>query len=289
MQSPTFDLLTRSDYKHPKVLTGTALSLMNLEKKPRRLCDVEFQVFSQFGDDGIIQYLVHSLPLYESTFIEFGVEDYTESNTRFLLVKDKWSGLILDGNKENIDYIQRDRISRLFNLRSERAFVNEDTIDDLLVNAGFNGRIGLLSIDVDGMDYWIWKAIRSVDPAIVVIEYNANFGSERAITVPYDESFVRGLAHSSRLYYGASLEALRDLAQAKGYLFVGCNANGNNAYFIRAEYSQHPSVATLEAEYHSSTFGEYEMAGRWLRGAAALDIIRGLPVYNTRTAKTELL
>src|SRR5262245_54708544 len=90
------DLPLRGDYKHTKVLIGTLLAQMNLNRHDiQSLTAVEFQVFSQFGDDGIIQYLVHRLGIQEHTFIEFGVQDYTESNTRFLLVKDKWSGLVM--------------------------------------------------------------------------------------------------------------------------------------------------------------------------------------------------
>jgi hypothetical protein len=289
LRATTFDLPARADYKHPKVLTGTILSAMNLERKPRRLRDIEFQVFSQFGDDGIIQYLVHSLPIGERTFVEFGVEDYTESNTRFLLVKDKWSGLVLDGNEQHIAYIRADRISRLFDLRAQHAFISADNINELLVEAGFTGKIGLLSIDVDGVDYWIWKAITCVDPAIVVIEYNANFGAERAITVPYDAKFARERAHPSLLYWGASLKALQELAQNKGYVFVGCNANGNNAYFLRVEYATHPAIANLEAEYHPAVFAEYEVNGQRLRGTSALEVVRGLPIYNISTSAPEVL
>jgi hypothetical protein len=285
----TFDFPAKSDYKNPKVLTGTLLSLMNLERKPARLRDVEFQVFSQFGDDGIIQYLVHALPISERTFVDFGVEDYTEANTRFLLVKDKWSGLVLEGSERHIEYIRTDRIFRLFDLRAEHAFVTAANISDLLEKTGFTGKIGLLSIDVDGVDYWIWKAITCLDPAIVVIEYNANFGSERTITVPYDEKFVRERAHPSRLYWGASLKALQELGREKGYKFIGCNANGNNAYFVRNQFAEHPRLATLQAEYQAASFSEYEYDGQLLRGASALETIRGLKVYNTSTATTELL
>jgi hypothetical protein len=288
-RADSLDLPTKSDYKHTKVLVGTLLSRLNLRCEPRDLLEVEFQVFSQFGDDGIIQYLVHSLPVRERTFVEFGVENYTEANTRFLLVKDKWSGLVLDGSEANIDYINKDWISVFHDLRAKQAFITAENIDGLLKEAGFFGRIGLLSIDIDGMDYWVWRAMTSVDPAIVVIEYNATFGPERAITVPYDAEFVRSVAHPSRLYWGASLIALQELGAIKGYKFVGCNANGNNAYFVRNEYAALACIAALEGRYQPATFGEYAINGRRVRGAEVLDVIRGLPVYDTRTGQTEKL
>ncbi len=284
-----FRALSRSDYKDPKVLTGTMLSRLNLHSKPCALRDVEFQVFSQFGDDGIIQYLVHTLPIEERTFVEFGVEDYTESNTRFLLFKDKWEGLVIDGGKQNIDYINRDPASKLFNLRARQAFITAENINDLLAEGGMRGRIGLLSVDIDGVDYWVWKAITVADPAIVVVEYNAVFGSDRAITVPYQADFNRTAAHPSLQYWGASLAAFQHLASQKDYLFAGCNGNGNNAYFIRKDFGGLPQIEGLEKTYQPAAFAEAIVEGRRLRGTQALDVIRGLPVFNVHTAMTEPL
>jgi hypothetical protein len=285
----TFDLAIKSDYKHPKVLIGTMLSRLNLHQRPNELCDVEFQVFSQFGDDGIIQYLMHSLPISERRFVEFGVEDYTEANTRFLLVKDKWSGLVLDGNERNIDYIRRDRISALFDLRAQQAFVTAENVDELILNARFSGKIGLLSIDIDGMDYWVWRAITAIDPAVVVIEYNAIFGSDRALAVPYKQDFIRSVAHPSLLYWGASLAALQDLGEAKGYTFLGCNGNGNNAYFLRNELANLPSVSGLERSFRPAAFAEYSVNGRRVRGKEAMEVMRGMPVIDVRTGAAEPL
>jgi hypothetical protein len=90
-------------------------------------------------------------------------------------------------------------------------------------------------VDIDGNDYWVWQAIDCVNPAIVVSEYNFRFGANKAVTVPYDASFVRTKAHYSNIYYGASLKALCILADRKGYAFVGCNSAGNNAFFVRKD------------------------------------------------------
>ena len=238
------ELAAKADYKHPKVLTGTLLARMNQSAQPQDLVDVEFQVFSQFGDDGILQFLVHALDVQDRTFIEFGVENYTESNTRFLLAKDKWRGLVIDGGAANVDFINSDWATWMFDLRATCAFITAETIETLIAEAGMSGAIGILSIDIDGVDYWIWNAIRRVDPAILVIEYNAAFGAERAITVPYSPDFTRTAAHPSRLYWGASIEALKHLGASKGMTFIGCNGNGNNAYFVREALADAPQLAS---------------------------------------------
>ncbi|MBL8541061.1 MAG: hypothetical protein JNK68_11910 [Betaproteobacteria bacterium] len=197
----------------------------------------EFTVFSQFGEDGILQYLLQRVPLATRFFVEFGVEDYQESNTRFLLVNDNWSGLVLDSDARLIEAIRRDPLHWRYDLTATRAFITRENIDEVLAAQVPSPDIGLLSIDLDGNDYWVWQAIVSIEPRIVVCEYNSLFGGTRAVTVPYDPSFSRGQAHFSHLYFGASLAALCRLGAEKGYDFVGCNSKGTNAFFVRSDLS----------------------------------------------------
>jgi hypothetical protein len=212
---------------------GCIQSRLNASASFPRGC--EYRVFSQAGDDGIIQHLTRVIPIAQKVFVEFGVQNYMESNTRFLLLKDNWSGLIMDGSQKNIQFIRSDPISSRHDLKAVCAFVKTSNINRLLTDNLPTKSIGLLSIDIDGNDYWIWKAIDSVEAAIVVTEYNAGFGSSRAVTIPYDDNFVRSQAHYSHIYYGASLKALWILAQEKGYDLVCCNSYGNNAFWVRKD------------------------------------------------------
>jgi hypothetical protein len=197
----------------------------------------EFRVFSQWGEDGIIQALLSAIPKasLRKIFVEFGVSNYVESNTRFLLVNDNWSGLVIDGSEKNVDFIRRDPIYWQHNLKAECRFITRDNINELIRGIGISGEIGLLSVDIDGNDYWVFERIDCVNPAIIITEYNARFGPDRAVTVPYDDKFLRGTAHHSMIYYGASLKALTQLANQKGYALVGCNSAGNNAFFVRRD------------------------------------------------------
>ena len=195
----------------------------------------EFKVFSQSGEDGAIQWLIHNIPIQSKRFIEFGVQNYTESNTRFLLMHDNWSGLIMDGSQENMDYVKQDNICWMHDLKPVPAFITAENINTLIRDNGFDGEVGILSIDIDGNDYWVWKAISCVQADIVICEYNSRFGSERAVTIPYDPNFYRTEAHSSNLYFGASIRALTLLGQQKGYALVYGNEIGSNLFFIRRE------------------------------------------------------
>jgi hypothetical protein len=250
--------------------------------------DSEFQIFSQFGDDGIIQYLIKEThPLVEK-FIEFGVQNYTEANTRFLLMNNNWSGLIIDGDPENMEVVRRSPDFWRYDLQAVAQFITCDNINVLFENAGFTGEIGLLSVDIDGNDYWVWDAIHVVNPVIVIVEYNSIFGSEHAITIPYDPTFYRTKAHYSNLYWGASLKALCLLAEKKGYSFVGCNSAGNNAYFVRKDRVGKIPVKTVAQGYVESKFRESrDEAGNlsYLRGKQRLEAMKDMQVFNIENNK----
>ncbi len=195
----------------------------------------EFRVFSQNGEDGVIQFLLSRVDIENKQFVEFGVGDYSEANTRFLALHDRWSGLVLEGSARDVNRLKRDPTFWRYDITAVSAFVTRENIDDLLVANGMTDDIGLLSIDVDGNDYWIFEAISVVRPAIVIIEYNHRFGQDRAVTVPYDPGFILDRAHHSHIYYGASLRALCLLANRRGYAFVGCESFGVNAFFVRRD------------------------------------------------------
>lgn len=250
------------------------------------LADVEFKVFSQMEDDGIIQYLINKIEIKNKVFIEFGVENYVESNTRFLLLNDNWTGVVIDGSQENIDYIKNDKIYWSNTFTAICQFVTIKNINQIFLNAKIQGEIGLLSIDIDGNDYWIWEAINVVNPRIVICEFNSVFGDQEAITIPYDEIFHRANAHYSELYFGASLKALCDLAEKKGYDFIGCNSKGVNAYFVRKDVSGPFKKLTASEGYVESVHRESLDERRhctYISGKDRLKVIQDCEVYNLNT------
>jgi hypothetical protein len=199
------------------------------------LADVEFQVFSQFGEDGIIEWLVAKLDLENRTFVEFGVENYLEANTRFLLHNRNWTGLVLDGSAPNIDYLRSTATYWRNDIQADMAFITAENIKELLTKNGFYGPLGILSIDLDGNDYWILKELHELRPDLLILECNPVFGDRHAVTVVYDPAFERFKAHHSGLLFGASIMALRELAESRGYEFLGTCRNGLNAFFVRID------------------------------------------------------
>ncbi len=198
--------------------------------KIETLADAEFSVFSQWGEDGILSWLVDIVQPKAKKFVEFGVEDYRESNTRYLLMTRYWSGLVMDGSDENLAAILQDNISYKYDLKSVRSFITRENISEILSSNGMGDHLGILSVDIDGVDYWVLEAIQN-SADIVVVEYNAMF-PDAAVTVPYDPAFVRLQKHWSGLYCGASLPAFQHLLEKRGYKLVGTNKAGTNAFFV---------------------------------------------------------
>ena len=216
------------------ILKAKLLSLKNRYfKKIKDLSDIEFQVYSQWGEDGIIDWLINKYPEIPKSFLEIGTQDYKESNTRFLLINKNWNGFIIEADKAAVKDIKSQRIYWKHNLRAINEFITKDNINNVIKKFNIPKKIGLLSLDIDGVDYWVLKKLSALDPSIIVCEYNSLFGQKKSVTVPYKSNFIRSKEHYSNLYYGASINAFIDLMKKKNYFLIGTNSAGNNAFFVK--------------------------------------------------------
>jgi hypothetical protein len=237
----------------------------------------EFGIFSQNGEDGILLGLLEQTGAVEKSFVEIGVENARECNTALLGFVLSWNGLMLEADGVGVAAARR-LAARLLQRKSNQveirqAFVTAENVDDILESAGFRGELGVLSIDVDGVDYWLWKAIRSVRPRLVVIEYNASLGCTEAITVPYKPDFDCRREHSSGFYHGASLAALEKLGRELGYALATVDSNGVNAFFVREDIRGSTQAPRSAREL----FREHRERSKFLSPEAQWAAIRHLP------------
>ena len=272
---------------------GLILSKLNSSLSAKSIREYEFRVFSQWGEDGIIQRLTEVIDIKNKTFIEFGVEDFFESNCRYLMTKDNWSGFVMDGSRRNVSRLKNSNFYWKHQLEAKAAFITRENINELLETSGFDHDLGILSIDLDGIDYYILDAITDFKPRILICEFNPVFGGTRKISVPYKADFSRTKAHYSNLYWGASLAAVVDLANRKGYALVGTNSAGQNAFFVRQDLLNE-SVAEMTASqaYSASCYRESrDKRGNlnFISRDQRVEQIRGLPVFNIETNEIEPL
>lgn len=220
----------------------------------------EFKIYSQTGEDGIINYIFKKIGAKNKKFVEIGIEDGRECNTANLSLNFCWSGLLIEGNKTYAKKAQQYYKNKP--VKVVNAFVTKENINNILKENNMKGEIDLLSIDIDGNDYWIWKEINEVKPRVVVVEYNDILGKE-PITVKYDSNFERLRKHSSGFYYGASLSALANLAKSKGYILIGCNSFSFNAFFIKKNEAKKYFYHLSPEEADTLFLGEQELKKRF--------------------------
>lgn len=233
----------------------------------------EFQVFSQNGEDAVLLWILEETGAPVKTFVEIGIENARECNTALLAFVLGWDGLMLEADPLGVEaarrFSRRMLMGRPNRLEIRQAFVTRENVNALIGG----GALGVLSIDVDGMDYWLWKAVEDAAPRVVVVEYNASMGPEESITVPYRADFSAAEAHPSGYYHGASLAALEKLGREKGYALVAVDAAGVNAFFVLEAIRPE----TLRARSAAELFCPHLMRARRHSREEQWALIRHLP------------
>ena len=190
----------------------------------------ERRIFSQNGEDGIIEEIFRRIGTNTKYFVEFGVETGVECNSARLARELGWQGLFIEGDPSMCADLRRNYAS-FPNVTCLESFVAPDSIERILDDHCVPTELDLLSIDIDGNDYWVWKAIAGWRPRLVIVEYNA--------TKPPPERWVMTENTEHRwdhtTYFGASLASFVALGNERGYTLVGTTSNGINAFFVRSD------------------------------------------------------
>lgn len=222
---------------------------------PERLLARRFRLSSQNQEDGITMALLVEAGIATRTFVEIG-SGLSGGNSAALAREWGWTGLMIDGaGKTRMEQVGR----RFPGVAVSDGWVTRDNVNDLVATHGFTGEVDLFSLDLDGVDYWIWEALTAISPRLVILEYNSMFGPTRAVTVPYDAEFDRHRHHT--LYYGASLTAWTRLAARKGYRLVAVEPAGINAFFLRNDLASHIPPCDAAHAYRIQEKHDILMAG----------------------------
>lgn len=200
---------------------------------------VGFNTYSPTYEDGILLYIFSQIGMTNKKLVDLGAGIVKGSTVANLIINHGFTGLLVENDAVNFkllkDYYSRHPETNLFQPKIVAEFIKAGNVNQILEKNGLVDEIDLLCIDLDGMDYWIWKAIDTIRPRVAVIEYQDILGPKRSCTVPYQPGFnaddyVENKDH--RNYCGASLQAMVKLGRDKDYRLVGCNKGGWNAFFI---------------------------------------------------------
>ena len=199
---------------------------------PKCLTRAGRKVYSQTDEDGVIAEIFSRIGISSHTFIEIGVEAGVECNSLWLLMQG-WRGAWIEADEGCVYGIRASHHHWMETgrLRLLHRMATAENINEMIAEARLPAEIDFLSIDIDGNDYWVWKALNALNPRVVCIEYNASWPPPARLVVAYDAE----AAWSRTNHFGASLSALASLGEAKGYRLVGCTLAGTNAFFVRGD------------------------------------------------------
>ncbi|WP_340153596.1 hypothetical protein [uncultured Marivirga sp.] len=203
-------------------------------------------VYTQNGEDGIIEEIFRRIGVENKTFVEFGAHG-VKNNSTYLLLKG-WTGHWIIGTDQGFAVINKNFKEFIESkaLTLAKRWITRDNIESIFQEAAVPKELDFLSIDIDGNDFWVWESISSYNPRVICIEYNATFPANVSLAMKYNENH----SWKQNSYFGASLLALEKLGQKKGYKLVGCDFAGCNAFFIREDLSIELFEAPFTAENH---------------------------------------
>ena len=225
------------------------------------LSQFEYKVFSQFGEDGIIAEILSRIGLATHRIVEIGVGDGTECNSLNLLVNFGWTGLLIEGSS-SFASSANEALATNFRVSPDKftvlnKFIDVENINGVISDAGFNGQVDVLSIDVDGNDIWLLKEVTTISPRLIIVEYNSALGPDLAISIPYRRDFVWARKDpEKRFYYGASVTALTKVAKQKGYSLVHGTRTGVNLFFVRSDLMTPDLVEITPQQAHRPNIAE---------------------------------
>ena len=214
------------------------------------LKDVGFRTYSQADEDGILVFLFAVLGFESRVCVDLGSGRPFGANSTNLICNWAFTGLLIDGDAASTraaaEFYDTHPDTAIYPPTCTTAWVTVENVNELLLSRGVAGEVDLLSLDLDGVDYWVWQALVAVRPRVVVLEFQDIWGPDLSVTVPYDPAFRR--PDKSYNYCGASLAAMTSLSARKGYRLVGTNSLGQNAFFVREDLCPPGLVAVSPAD-----------------------------------------
>lgn len=246
-----------------------------LEHAPTTLNKKEHKIYSQHGEDGLIDEIFKRIGTTSKTFFEFGAGSGVENNTISLLI-DGWKGWWIDGG-DYVDVYKKLYATSIANgkLTIGKHLISSKNINEIVQTLGIPKEIDFLSLDIDGNDYYVWEALSATTPRVIAIEYNGAYLPDRHFLQKESENLWNGSN-----FFGASLFTLNELAKKKGYTLVCCDSSGANAFFVRNdvvgnkfEYAGEISVLWQKPRYYIShhgghmptiNYGEVPAMGEWI-------------------------
>lgn len=219
----------------------------SLNRRELKFQDAGFRVYSQADEDGLLLYIFSKIGFTNKLCVDLGSNSPFDSNVTNLLCNWNFQGLLIEGGDicESVDFYATHSDTRYAPPKVVKKWITAENINTIISENNYKGEIDLLSLDIDGVDYWIWKNISVIKPRVVILEYMNIFNHSTSVSVPYDPAFVKNSNVPN--FFGASLQAFVKQGNIKGYRLVGCNKYNYNAFFVRKDI-RCPDLPTVTPE-----------------------------------------
>ena len=225
--------------------------------------DVGFRRYSQFEEDGILLLIFSMIGEKSRKVVEICCGNGQQSMAANLIVNHGWEGLLFEGDQALVEaaisFYKRQPDCLLNQPIIRQAWITAESINSLISGEGYSGEVDLLSLDIDGNDYWVWKAIDKISPRVCVFETHNVIPSNLALTIPYDPDFRKGVSD----FHSASLLAMTKLSKEKGYRLIGAHRYGFNAFFMRNDVGTDIFPEVSVESVHDNCFTRWSQANRW--------------------------
>ena len=238
------------------------------EKSYEDVSQAGFRCYSQFEEDGIILYVLSMIGMKTKKVVEICIGNGEECMATNLVLNHGYQGFLFDGSEHNVEHANRFFKSKLDCLLTppsvESAWITKDNVNDLLRNIGAQGEVDLLSLDIDGNDYYIWEAINEINPRLCVFETHDIVPGDLSITIPYEENFNWKTKEGAEPdFRSVSLLAMKKLSERKGYRLIGAHKHGFNVFFLRNDISQDIFPEVSIDHIHNNLWTKVGQQQRW--------------------------
>lgn len=230
--------------------------------------DVGFKAYSQFEEDGILLYIFSLIGTTNKKVVEICAGNGRECMAANLIINHGWYGYLFDGSKENTiagqEFFAKHKQTFLMPPTFKQAWFTAENVNQILLDADVNGEVDLLSLDIDGMDYWVWKAIECIQPRVCVFETHNVIPAHLSLTAKYDPDFYYlNQPIEQQDYRSASLLATVKLSQTKGYRLIGSHRYGFNCFFMRNDVGQKYFPEVSIQSCHDNPYTKLAQKSRW--------------------------
>jgi len=265
--------------------------------KKKHLWDWELKVFSQWGEDGIIDFIVKRLEISHLRIFEIGSGNFSECNSRFAAEYLNASVVAVDSREDLISNVESMDVFWKGQIFPRQLYVTPENVEEIFDEAArLMAGIDIISLDIDGNDYWVLEKLDLSGVRCVIVEINPVFGGKHPISIPRDDLFDRTKAHHSWLYFGMSFQAAKKLMKDKGFELIGSNRVGNNLFFVQnSEAKFFEDCITTADDYREAKYWRVresrDQAGNlsYLSPKACIEIIGDCKVKNVVTGEINTL